>query len=196
MSEVPKMLTDQQRTIISRPDFDLTDSAPSLLQQNRRPRSHTGNRIVDNQQQARVRSQSAKLGNRRITIDNADMCNSTGGDFATSVFTELPEDLQEILSPSLGGNRKLVMTIFIVFSNLKEEESHTNQLMRLAVEAGNDKELLQLLKQNGVITDPVNDDGSTLLHIAAIKGHLRKMENFMYLLCQRIACFCYALSTR
>jgi len=65
--------------------------------------------------------------------------------------------------------------------------------MRLAVEAGNDKELLQLLKQNGLITDPVNDDGSTLLHIAAIKGHLRKMENFMYLLRQHIVCYCYAI---
>ena len=47
-------------------------------------------------------------------------------------------------------------------------------MMRLAVEAGNDKELLQLIKQNGLVTDPVNDDGSTLLHIAAIKGQLRK----------------------
>ena len=47
-------------------------------------------------------------------------------------------------------------------------------MMRLAAEAGNDKELLQLIKQNGLVTDPVNDDGSTLLHIAAIKGQLRK----------------------
>jgi len=46
--------------------------------------------------------------------------------------------------------------------------------MRLTVEAGNEKELLQLLKQNSLVTDPVNDDGSTLLHIAAIKGQLRK----------------------
>lgn len=52
--------------------------------------------------------------------------------------------------------------------------------MRLTVEAGNDKELLQLLKQNGLITDPINDDGSTLLHIAAIKGQLRKRENNMF----------------
>ena len=57
---------------------------------------------------------------------------------------------------------------------LEEEETHTNQVMRLAAEAGNDKELLQLIKQNGLVTDPVNDDGSTLLHIAAIKGQLRK----------------------
>lgn len=101
VSEVPKMMTDQQRTIIM-PESDLTDSAPSLLQQQyRRSRSCT----VDAQQQARgVRSQSAKLGNRRITIDNSDVCNSPG-DFATSVFTELPEDLQEILSPSLGGKQ-------------------------------------------------------------------------------------------
>lgn len=56
----------------------------------------------------------------------------------------------------------------------KEEETHTNRLMRLTVESGSDKELLQLIKQNGLLTDPVNDDGSTLLHIAAIKGHLRK----------------------
>ena len=104
MSEVPKMMTDQQRTVIM-PESDLTDSAPSLLQQHRRPRSHTGNRTIDGQQQARgVRCQSAKLGNRRITIDNSDVCNSAG-DFATSVFTELPEDLQEILSPSLGGKQ-------------------------------------------------------------------------------------------
>lgn len=56
----------------------------------------------------------------------------------------------------------------------EEEEPHTNQLMRLAVEGGNDKELLQLLKQHGLITDPVNDDGSTLLHVGAIKGQLRE----------------------
>lgn len=46
--------------------------------------------------------------------------------------------------------------------------------MRLTVEAGNEKELLHLLKQNSLVTDPVNDDGSTLLHIAAIKGQSRK----------------------
>ena len=51
-----------------------------------------------------------------------------------------------------------------------------SQLMCLTVEAGNDKELLQLLKQNGLIIDAVNDDGSTLLHIAAIKGQLRKNQ--------------------
>lgn len=101
VSEVPKMMTDQQRTVIM-PDSEMTDSSPSLLQHQRHPRFHTGNRILDGHQQARVRSQSAKLGNRRITIDNSEMCNSA--DFATSVFTELPEDLQEILSPSLGGN--------------------------------------------------------------------------------------------
>ena len=58
--------------------------------------------------------------------------------------------------------------------------------MRLAVEAGNDKELLQLIKQNGLVTDPVNDDGSTLLHIAAIKGQLRKemlYERYQHPLC-------------
>ena len=108
MSEVPKMMTDQQRTIIM-PESDLTDSAPSLLQQQyHRSQSHTGSCAVDVQRQARgVRSQSARLGNRRITIDNSDVCNS-GGDLATSVFTELPEDLQEILSPSLGGKQLLV----------------------------------------------------------------------------------------
>ena len=115
VSEVPKMMTDQQRTVIL-PESDLTDSAPSLLQQHRRPRSHTGNRTNDGQRQAWARTQSAKLGNRRITIDNSDMCNSAG-DFATSVFTELPEDLQEILSPSLGGKqlvRELVIIMFIL----------------------------------------------------------------------------------
>ena len=175
VSEVPKMMTDQQRTIIM-PESDLTDSAPSLLQQQyRRSRSHTGNRTVDVQQQARgVRSQSAKLGNRRITIDNSDMYNSAG-DFATSVFTELPEDLQEILSPSLGGKQlvgELVIYFYYCVLKFEEEEPHTNQLMRLAVEGGNDKELLQLLKQHGLVSDPVNDDGSTLLHVAAIKGQL------------------------
>ena len=58
--------------------------------------------------------------------------------------------------------------------NFKEDEPHTNQLMHLAVEGGNNKELLQLLKQYGLVTDPVNDDGSTLLHVAAIKGQLRE----------------------
>jgi len=105
VSEVPKMMTDQQRTIIM-PDSEislLAGSSPSLLQQNHHPQSYTGDQTSDSSQQARVRSHSAKLGNRRITIDNSDMYNSA--DFATSVFTELPEDLQEILSPSLGGNK-------------------------------------------------------------------------------------------
>ena len=48
-------------------------------------------------------------------------------------------------------------------------------MMRLTIEAGDDKELLQLVKQNGMITDTVDDDGSTLLHIAAIKGQLGKL---------------------
>lgn len=100
MSEVPKMMMDQQRTVIL-PNSEMTDSSPSLLQQHRRhPRSHTGSRTLDGHHQQQ-RSHSAKLGSRRITIDNSEMCNSA--DFATSVFTELPEDLQEILSPSLGG---------------------------------------------------------------------------------------------
>jgi len=47
-------------------------------------------------------------------------------------------------------------------------------MMRLTIEAGDDKELLQLVKQNGMITEAVDDDGSTLLHIAAIKGQLGK----------------------
>lgn len=95
------MMMDQQRTVIM-PESELIDGSPGLVQhQHRRPRSHTGNRTSDGHHQARVRSHSAKLGNRRITIDNCDMCNSA--DFATSVFTELPEDLQEIISPSLGG---------------------------------------------------------------------------------------------
>lgn len=102
VTEVPKMMMDQQRTVIM-PESEMSssqaDSSPSLLQQ--RPKSHTGSRISDGNHQTRVRSHSAKLGNRRITLDNSDMCNSA--DFATSVFTELPEDLQEILSPSLGG---------------------------------------------------------------------------------------------
>lgn len=62
----------------------------------------------------------------------------------------------------------------------KEEEPHTTQLMRLTVESGNDKELLQLIKQHGLVTDAVNDDGSTLLHIAAIKGQLRKWICMVY----------------
>lgn len=105
MSEVPKMMMDQQRTIIM-PDSEislLVDSSPSLLQQNHRPRSHAGDRTSDSRQRAQVRSHSAKLGNRRITIDNSDVYSSA--DFATAVFTELPEDLQEILSPSLGGRK-------------------------------------------------------------------------------------------
>lgn len=101
------MMTDQQRTIIL-PDSDMADSSPSLLQ-NRRPQFHniSNHQTIDgHHQQARIRSQSAKLGNKRITIDNSDMYNSA--DFATSVFTELPEDLQEIISPSLGGEYKRI----------------------------------------------------------------------------------------
>lgn len=61
--------------------------------------------------------------------------------------------------------------------------------MRLTVEGGNDKDLVQLIKQNGLITDPVNDDGSTLLHIAAIKGHLRKRLCYYH-------CSCYLFTVR
>ena len=100
MTEVPKMMMDQQRTVIM-PDAEMAGSLPVLLQQYRRPQTHTGNRTLDGHQQARAPGHLAKLANRRMTIDNSEMCNSA--DFATSVFTELPEDLQEILSPSLGG---------------------------------------------------------------------------------------------
>ena len=119
VSEVPKMLMDQQRTIIM-PDSEMTDGMRNM--QHRRPRSHTGNRTIDGQHQARVRSQSAKLGNRRITLDSSEMCNSA--DFATSVFTELPEDLQEILSPSLGGRclaKLLINTFMLCFPIIKKK---------------------------------------------------------------------------
>ena len=53
-------------------------------------------------------------------------------------------------------------------------------MMRLTIEAGEEKELLQLVKQNGMVTEAVDDDGSTLLHIAAIKGQLGKLLHVIY----------------
>jgi len=99
MSEVPRMMMDQERTIIL-PDSDtvVASSTPSMQQNH----AHDMNDDISGQRrQIHVRSQSAKLSGRRITIDNSEMSQSV--DFATSVFTDLPEDLQEILSPSVDG---------------------------------------------------------------------------------------------
>lgn len=109
MSEVPRMMMDQERTIIM-PDSDsaVTNSTPSIRQNHIEALTDESNGDLSAQRrQIRLRCQSAKLAGRRITIDNSDMSQSV--DFATSVFTDLPEDLQEILSPSLDG------TYFFVF---------------------------------------------------------------------------------
>jgi len=103
MSEVPRMMMDQERTIIlPDPDSAIISSTPSI--QHNHTQSHrddTNDNMSGQHRQIRVRSQSAKLAGRRITIDNSEMSQSV--DFATSVFTDLPEDLQEILSPSIDG---------------------------------------------------------------------------------------------
>ena len=109
MSEVPRMMMDQERTIIQ-PDSDsvVTSSTPSIQQNyTQSHRDDTNDDLSGQRRQIRVRSQSAKLAGRRITIDNSEMSQSV--DFATSVFTDLPEDLQEILSPSVEGRYVFIL---------------------------------------------------------------------------------------
>jgi len=103
MSEVPRMMMDQERTIIlPDPDSAITSSTPSIQRNHTQShRDDTNDNMSGQHRQIHVRSQSAKLAGRRITIDNSEMSQSV--DFATSVFTDLPEDLQEILSPSIDG---------------------------------------------------------------------------------------------